>query len=126
MVLFNIKKSYPPGEQLEVKYLIVPDSDLKPASKDHIGIFRVGSNQDCYTSEWVAELSNDGKGSAMFAGRKLPPEDKNFYQFCYICSDGHVRGVSSRFQFCLVPVSEIFSDDDMEQVEVSEDSKVII
>ena len=128
VVLFNdIKKSYPPGEQLEVKYLLVPDSDLKPASRDWIGIFQVGwsSSRDYYTFEWVAELSNDGKGSAMFAGRRLPPEDKNFYQFCYVSSDGHVRGASSPFQFCLVPASGI-SIDDMELVEVSEDSIMII
>jgi len=128
VVLFKeIKKSYPPGGQLEVKYLLVADSNLKPASRDWIGIFRVGwsSSRDYYTFEWVTELTNDGKGSASFAGRRLPPEDKNFYQFCYVSSDGHVRGASSPFQFCVGPANGV-SVDDMELVEVSEDSLMII
>ena len=123
----NVRKSYPPGEQLEIGYLIVPDSDLKPASRDWIGLFRVGwsSSRDYYTFEWVTELTNDGKGMAAFAGRRLPPEDKHFYQFCYVSSDGHVRGASSPFLFCTTP-DDGAAIDDLELVEISEDSLMIL
>jgi len=34
-----------------------------------------------------------------FAGSKLPKDDGEFYQFCYVAASGHVRGASSPFQF---------------------------
>ncbi len=128
VVNFNdIRKAYPPTEDLDVHYVLVADSDLKPASRDWIGLFKVGwsSSRDYYTFEWVTELTNDGKGKAAFAGRRLPPEDKQFYQFCYVSSDGHVRGASSPFQFSVI--AEIATAmDDLELVEVSEDSLMIL
>jgi len=34
-----------------------------------------------------------------FAGGKLPKDDGEFYQFCYVAASGHVRGASPPFQF---------------------------
>jgi len=34
-----------------------------------------------------------------FAGSKLPKDDGEFYQFCYVAASGHVRGASPPFQF---------------------------
>jgi len=34
-----------------------------------------------------------------FAGSKLPRDDGEFYQFCYVAASGHVRGASPPFQF---------------------------
>lgn len=128
VVMFNdVRKAYPPAEDLDVYYVLVADSDLKPASRDWIGLFKVGwsSSRDYYTFEWVTELTNDGKGKAAFAGRRLPPEDKQFYQFCYVSSDGHVRGASSPFQFSVI--AEVGAAlDELELVEVSEDSLMIL
>ena len=34
-----------------------------------------------------------------FVGNKLPKDDGEFYQFCYVASSGQVRGASPPFQF---------------------------
>ena len=34
-----------------------------------------------------------------FAGSKLPKDDGEFYQFCYVAASGQVRGASPPFQF---------------------------
>ena len=34
-----------------------------------------------------------------FAGSKLPKDDGEFYQFCYVAASGQVRGASTPFQF---------------------------
>lgn len=119
----NVQKTYPPGETLDVAYVI--ENDQNPATRDWIGLFRVGwsSSRDYYTFEWAPQ-PQDKKGNVSFAGRRLPPEDKHFYQFCYVSSDGRVRGASPPFQFS----SEASTDqlDDLELVEVSEDSIMII
>ena len=129
VVLFNeICKSYLPGEKLEVSYTIQDDSDLKPASRDWVGLFRVGwaSSRDYYTFVWVTLVNEENKkGAVSFAGRRLPPEDKHFYQFCYVSSAGRVRGASSPFQFSSVPTVTT-SVDDLELVEVSEDSLMLV
>ncbi len=95
-VSFNdIPKNYLPEKDLEVAYSL-----LSPASRDWVGLFRVGwsSSRDYYTFAW-APVPTDTKGSVTFAGRRLPPQDKHFYQFCYVASDGTVKGASSSFQF---------------------------
>ena len=33
------------------------------------------------------------------AAQKLPKDDGEFYQFCYVTASGHVRGASAPFQF---------------------------
>lgn len=128
VVVFNdVRKAYPPAQDLDIHYALVADSDLHPASRDWIGLFKVGwsSSRDYYTFEWVTELTNDGKGKATFAGRRLPPEDKHFYQFCYVSSDGRVRGASSPFQFSVLAEAGATLDD-LELVEISEDSLMIL
>ena len=127
VVFEEIRKSYAPGERLEVSYAIQASSELKPATRDWVGLFRVGwsSSRDYYTFEWVTQQDETMKGTVSFAGRRLPPEDKHFYQFCYVSSDGRVRGASSPFQFCISPALTSCVDD-LELVEVSEDSLMII
>lgn len=119
----GVQKSYQPGEKLEVSYNL--HDDLKPASRDWVGLFRVGwsSSRDYYTFEWAPSPS-EKKGTVIFAGRRLPPEDKHFYQFCFVSSDGRVRGASSPFQFS--SVASYSHLEDLELVEVSEDSLMII
>ena len=123
MVSFlNIQRSYPPGEEMAVKYLIEAGSDLKMSKRDWVGLFRVGwtSSRDYYTFEWAPELadSETKEGSVKFAGRRLPPEDGHFYQLCFVSRDGTVRGASAPFQFAPLSVSL----EDMELVEVTDDS----
>ena len=122
MVTFtNIQRSYPPGEEMAVRYLIEAGSDLKTTKRDWVGLFRVGwtSSRDYYTFEWAPEPSAETReGSVKFAGRRLPPEDGHFYQLCYVTRDGSVRGASAPFQFAPLSVSL----DDMELVEITDES----
>lgn len=126
VVFKDVHQSYLPGEKLDISFSIQDNSDLKPASRDWVGLFRVGwaSSRDYYTFEWVT-LVKEVQGSVSFAGRRLPPEDKHFYQFCYVSSAGRVRGASSPFQFSSSPATTT-SVDDLELVEVSEDSLMIV
>ena len=124
VTFFNVQKSYPPGEQLTIGYTL--DAELKRSTRDWVGLFRVGwsSSRDYYTFEWAPALSNDNlKGEVSFAGRRLPPEDNHFYQFCYVTSDGRVRGASSPFQFLAVSLARV---DDLELIEVGEESLMIL
>lgn len=123
----GVLKSYPPGEKLEVSYSL--HEDFQSASRDWVGLFRVGwsSSRDYYTFEWAPTsdpASTKQKGTVVFAGRRLPPEDKHFYQFCYVSSDGRVRGASSPFQFTSAATFDRLED--LELVEVSEDSLMIL
>ena len=123
----GVLKSYPPGEKLEVSYSL--HEDIQSASRDWVGLFRVGwsSSRDYYTFEWAPTpdpASTEQKGTVVFAGRRLPPEDKHFYQFCYVSSDGRVRGASSPFQFTSAATLDRLED--LELVEVSEDSLMIL
>ena len=120
MVSFTgIQRSYPPGEEMAVLYLV--DSDLKTSKKDWVGLFRVGwtSSRDYYTFEWASQADPESReGRVTFAGRRLPPEDGHFYQLCFVTRDGAVRGASAPFQFAPLSVAL----EDMELVEVSDDS----
>jgi chromosome segregation ATPase len=122
MVTFqDIQRSYPPGEEMVVHYVIDPGSELQTSKRDWVGLFRVGwtSSRDYYTFEWATQPDADTKeGSVTFAGRRLPPEDGHFYQLCFVSRDGAVRGASAPFQFAPLSVSL----DDMELVEVTDDS----
>ena len=118
----NVQKSYPPGEKLFVSYTV--QNELRTSSRDWVGLFRVGwtSSRDYYTFEW-APGPIDNKGVVTFAGKRLPPEDNHFYQFCYVSSEGRVRGASPPFQFSSIVAENI---DDLELVEIAEDSLMIL
>lgn len=122
MVTFRgIQRSYPPGEEMVVRYIIDPGSELQTSKRDWVGLFRVGwtSSRDYYTFEWAPQPDAETKeGAVTFAGRRLPPEDGHFYQLCFVTRDGAVRGASAPFQFAPLSVSL----DDMELVEITDDS----
>ena len=122
MVTFRgIQRSYPPGEEMAVLYVIDPGSEVKTSKRDWVGLFRVGwtSSRDYYTFEWAPQPDAEtNEGCVTFAGRRLPPEDGHFYQLCFVGRDGAVRGASAPFQFAPLSVSL----DDMELVEVTDDS----
>ncbi len=120
----EVLKSYAPGEALSVRYEL--QEDYSPASRDWVGLFQVGwtSSRDYYTFEW-APTPGANKGTVKFAGRRLPPEDSHFYQFCYVSSNGRVRGASPPFQFSSSSLCK-HNVDDLELVEVNEDSLMIL
>ena len=120
----NVQKSYPPGEQLKIGYTL--SQELKRSTRDWVGLFKVGwtSSRDYYTFEWAPSLAErEFNGEVTFAGRRLPPEDNHFYQFCYVTSDGRVRGASPPFQFLAVSLARV---DDLELIEVGEESLMIL
>lgn len=100
---FDIQESYGCGEPVSFRCRIV--SDLIPSSKDWIGLYRVGwkLTADYVAYEWVSIPSGfDQKTEKEFVCTfkdKLPENDEDFFQFCYIDSSGGVCGVSSPFQF---------------------------
>ncbi len=120
----EVLKSYAPGEALSVQYDL--QEDYIPASRDWVGLFQVGwtSSRDYYTFEW-APTPETNKGTVKFAGRRLPPEDSHFYQFCYVSSNGRVRGASPPFQFSSASICK-HNVDDLELVEVNEDSLMVL
>ena len=120
----NVQNSYPPGEQLKIGYTL--SQELKRSTRDWVGLFKVGwtSSRDYYTFEWAPALTDlNLDGEVTFAGRRLPPEDNHFYQFCYVTSDGRVRGASPPFQFLAVSLARL---DDLELVEIGEESLIIL
>ncbi len=98
-VSFNsVLKNYPPEKPIEVTYTL--KDGFKATLEDWVGLFRVGwSSSENYYANHRVSPHNDNKGSVVFAGQYLPPQDEHFYQFCYISSEGRFEGTSSRFQF---------------------------
>ncbi|XP_035590886.1 calcium-binding and coiled-coil domain-containing protein 2-like isoform X3 [Oncorhynchus keta] len=79
---------------------------IQPNPRDWVGIFKVGwsTTKDYHTFVWV-EPSLDLIGlepvrkQVLFTAYYLPKDDSAFYQFCYVDSNGQVRGASTPFCF---------------------------
>ncbi|XP_076091774.1 uncharacterized protein LOC143063479 isoform X4 [Mytilus galloprovincialis] len=105
MVIFhNIPETYPADAHIECGYTLT--SDLTPSRSDWIGLYKVGwlSTRDYIYYDWVNIPSNyeagkDAEGRILFPSHKLPNDDGEFYQFCYVTSSGQIRGASTPFQF---------------------------
>uniref|UniRef100_UPI003AABD72D calcium-binding and coiled-coil domain-containing protein 2 isoform X1 n=1 Tax=Centroberyx gerrardi TaxID=166262 RepID=UPI003AABD72D len=104
-VLFNdIPHSYPPAASVTCHYTLT--AAFQPNTRDWVGIFKVGwsTTKDYHTFVWV-EPSLDVVGQetarkqAVFRDYYLPKDEAEFYQFCYIDSNGQVRGASTPFCF---------------------------
>lgn len=98
----GVSDKYPPSKDLTIGFQC--PSGIRVSSSDWIGIFKVGwvSTRDYYTFEWVSWSSpvqeEDKKaGSVTFAGRRIPPNDGNMYQFCYVGRDYTMKGCSRPF-----------------------------
>ena len=63
VVFLNVQRSYPPHQDLQAFYQ--RDTELKPTSRDWVGLFRVGwsSSRDYYTFEWVLSAEETTKGN---------------------------------------------------------------
>lgn len=104
-VVFNdVPPSYRPNTAVTCRYTIT--GGLQPNPRDWIGIFKVGwqSTRKYYSYEWVEPcLDQVGPEALMqevvFRESYLPKDDGEFYQFCYVDSNGHVRGASTPFCF---------------------------
>ena len=124
--------AYKTGENVLVKYGV--DINFETTSRDWVGLFCVGwtSNRDYYTFEWIEggvrkpseEEEEKTVCQVKFSGSRLPPEDGHFYQFCYVTSNGVVKGASRPFQFVKTVGSDCIGDlDDL--VEVNEEDSLV-
>jgi len=55
--------------------------------------------QCCCIIASIDLLVQQSFNSVQFVASKLPKDDGEFYQFCYVTASGHVRGASPPFQF---------------------------
>lgn len=105
MVIFhNIPESYPADAHIECTYTV--SSDLVPTSYDWVGLYKVGwmTTKDYHYYEWAVvpkgyEIGKEADSSILFPAHKMPNDDGEFYQFCYVTSSGQIRGASTPFQF---------------------------
>ena len=121
---FSVPGGYLPGEDILARYQVHEAYNVH--ARDWVGLFRVGwtSKRDYYTFEWVPAEKEDGQRVTKFIGSRLPHEDGNFYQFCYVGRDGDVCGSSRPFQF--TKSARRGASDDVEMVEVEEDSSLVL
>ena len=105
LVLFlNSDESYPPHEDVEVR--VKRRADGTASSRDWIGLFRCGwisVTRDYVTFEWVPGPTDweNGCCKVVFSGRRLPRDDGQNYQFCYVSREGALQGSSRPFRFTI-------------------------
>ena len=106
VAFISVPGAYKPGKSVQVRYQLFPG--LVTHNRDWVGLFKVGwtSNRDYYTFEWAPyksqeEEDEDGESIRIvkFSGSRIPPDDGNFYQLCYVTYSGVVKGASHLFQF---------------------------
>ncbi len=127
----SVPGAYKTGENVLVRYGV--DNNFVTTSRDWVGLFCVGwtSNRDYYTFEWIeggvrkpSEEEEKTVCQVKFSGSRLPPEDGHFYQFCYVTSNGVIKGASRPFQFVKTVSSDCIEDlDDL--VEVNEEDSLV-
>lgn len=104
VIFHNIPETYPDDAHIECCYTITPD--LVPTSRDWIGLYKVGwmTTRDYYYYEWAKfpenyEIGKETEGNVLFPAHKMPGDDGEFYQFCYVNSSGQIKGASTPFKF---------------------------
>ncbi|XP_045210114.1 tax1-binding protein 1 homolog isoform X2 [Mercenaria mercenaria] len=104
VVFHNIAETYPEDAHIECRYTVT--SDLVPTTRDYVALYKVGwmSPRDYIYYEWAPipkdyKVGCDADSSVMFPAHKLPKDDGEFYQFCYVSSSNQIRGASTPFQF---------------------------
>ena len=104
VTFISVPGAYKPGESVQVRYQLFPG--FATHNRDWVGLFKVGwtSNRDYCTFEWAPYKTQEEDDSesiriVKFSGSRLPPDDGNFYQLCYVTYSGVVKGASRAFQF---------------------------
>ena len=120
----SVPGAYLPGEDMLVRYQL--QESYTTHARDWIALFRVGwtSKRDYYTFEWAPSENEDGKLTVKFSGSRLPHDDGNFYQFCYVSRPGDVVGSSRPFQFS--KSARRSNSDELEMVEVEDDASLVL
>ncbi|XP_023848652.1 calcium-binding and coiled-coil domain-containing protein 2 isoform X3 [Salvelinus sp. IW2-2015] len=104
VVFQEIPNSYVSNVALTCCYTLT--AAIQPNPRDWVGIFKVGwsTTKDYHTFVWVEpSLELIGletvRKQVLFTAYYLPKDDSAFYQFCYVDSNGQVRGASTPFCF---------------------------
>ncbi|XP_028410444.1 tax1-binding protein 1 homolog B-like [Dendronephthya gigantea] len=121
VVFHNIQEIYLPGKDIRCCYSIKPS--VLATANDWIGLYKVGWQSPkeylCYeyspvieksaerTSSISSSASLSTQNSVVFLGSKLPSEECEFYQFCYVTSSGEIRGASYPFQISFSKPGEL-------------------
>ena len=131
VAFISVPGAYKPGESVQVRYQLFPG--LATHNRDWIGLFKVGwtSNRDYYTFEWAPYKSQEEEDDdsesiriVKFSGSRLPPDDGNFYQLCYVTYSGVVKGASRPFQFS--NSARNVCHDELEVVEVEDEDSLLL
>lgn len=125
VVFPSMPETFPTDAHIECRYTIT--QDYVPTSRDWIGLYKVGwiSFHDYLYYDWVSPLKNyeegkESEGNILFPSHKMPDDDGDFYQFCYVASTGQVKGASTPFQF-----KKPRADDFVEMVDDENDMLII-
>ncbi|XP_029563734.1 calcium-binding and coiled-coil domain-containing protein 2 [Salmo trutta] len=104
VVFQEIPHSYTPSTAVTCCYTLTAAIQQNP--RDWVGIFKVGwsTTKDYYTFVWIEPsldlITQDAnRKQVLFSAYYLPKDEAEFYQFCYIDSNGQVRGASTPFCF---------------------------
>ncbi|XP_060573500.1 tax1-binding protein 1 homolog [Ruditapes philippinarum] len=119
VVFHNMAETYPEDAHIECKYTVT--SDLVPTTRDYVALYKVGwmSPRDYIYYEWAPipkeyKVGCDADSSVLFPAHKLPKDDGEFYQFCYVSSSNQIRGASTPFQFRRPGADDFVEIDDEE------------
>ena len=142
VVFHNIQDVYIPGKDIRCCFSIKPSVSTTP--NDWIGLYKVGWKSQkeylCYEYSPVVETSTElyssgslnvslsVQNSVVFCGSKLPTEECEFYQFCYVTSSGEIRGASYPFQISFTKPGdlEICSEEEDESLLVVNNRTTIL
>ncbi|ESO09892.1 hypothetical protein HELRODRAFT_190319 [Helobdella robusta] len=125
VIFRKIEECYPVHSDIFINYSISGAHEI--TKNDWIGLYRVGwrSHKEYIYYDWSPYPSNYVKdmsveNSVIFPGNKMPGEDEEFYQFCYVTSSGQVKGASTPFQF-----KSAFTDDLIEVEDENDDVMIV-
>lgn len=117
VIFRNVEETYPVGIDVQCSYSV--NGSLEVGSRDWVGLYRVGwrSQSDYFYYDWSPLPPDYAKGKGfegkiIFPAHKLPKDDGEFYQFCYVTSAGQVRGASTPFQFRQASVDDLIEIED--------------
>lgn len=114
VIFHNVQDTYIPGKDIRCCYSIKPS--VSTTANDWIGLYKVGWQSPkeylCYEYSPVLEsisltASLSIQNYVVFRGSKLPSEECEFYQFCYVTSSGEIRGASYPFQISFMKPGEL-------------------
>ncbi|XP_025081435.1 tax1-binding protein 1 homolog B-like isoform X2 [Pomacea canaliculata] len=106
VVFHEIAEMYPTDSDVVCSYTLTENITASP--RDWVGLYKVGwlTPRDYVYYEWAPtpSLAESGssvgaKASIVFPENRLPKDDGEFYQFCYVSQSGTIRGASTPFQF---------------------------